>query len=87
VQADLDDGRLKLGWRVACQGQLGVCEVAGSDRAELAGEPILAAQPRDGGLTIGGLVPERLEPPGRSAGTPAALQQDVEALLGERHPV
>jgi len=43
VQADLNDGRLKLGRRVGGQRQLDVAQIAGPDGTQPTGEPVLAA--------------------------------------------
>ncbi len=87
VGPDLYHHGAELGRRVGGQRPLGVAQVAGADRAQRAGEPVLPPQPGHGRLGVGGLVDERLVLAAGSAGAPAALQQDVEALLREQRPV
>ena len=83
VRADVHHRGDQLGRRVQGQGPLHEAEVAGPERGQPFVEPALAAQPRHGVLAVARLGAHRLELPAGAEGAAAALQQHVEAALGD----
>ena len=81
---DLDDGGDQFRRRVLGQGPLHETEVAQPVGGQPPIEPMLAAQPGHRVLAVGGLAAHRVEFPAGAEGATAALQQHVEAALGDQ---
>ena len=81
---DLDHGGDQFRWRVQGQGPSCEPEVAQPVGCQPPVEPVLAAQPGHGVLAVGGLAAHRVEVPARAERAAAALQQYVEAALGDQ---
>ena len=84
VRPDVDHGRDQFRWRILGQCPLHEAEIAEPVGGQPAVEPVLLAQPGHRVLAVSGLMAHRVELAAGAERAAAALQQHVEAPLGDR---
>src|SRR6516162_9539171 len=83
-RGDVDDGGLPFHDGGAGEVPLGIAQVAGSPGRECSREPVLLAQPRDGGGPVIAVYDESVELASRSVGAAQRLHKDLVSAFGEQ---